>query len=136
MFVWKKEYETGIENIDLQHQKLFELGSDIFNIINVKDGLNHYSEIMKILSDLGDYVQYHFSYEEDYMETIGYSGLDDHKKLHKKLTEKILSIQSENIDGEQKTVLIVLLDFVADWIGHHILQDDFKYVELEKADIV
>ncbi len=135
MFEWKQEYETGIEIIDFQHQRLLELGSQIFNIINLKDGLDHYDEIMKIICELRDYVIYHFDYEENYLESIGYENLDEHKKLHKALIEKISTIEAKDIDGEQKTVLIVLLDFLATWIGHHILKEDFKYAKIIKTDI-
>lgn len=131
MFVWKEDYSTGIEVIDLQHQKLFALGSDIFDLINLKDGLDHYDEIMEILTNLRDYAIYHFDFEEDYMKSIGYENLDEHKKLHSALIEKLSSIETKDIDGEQKTVLIVMLDFVATWIGHHILKEDFKYAKPE-----
>lgn len=129
MFIWKDDYNTGIEEIDNQHKRLFELGSQIFELVNLKDGLDHYDEIMSILNDLREYTIYHFDYEENYMKSINYNDLKNHKELHDKLIDKISNIETKDIDMEQNTVLIQLLDFIANWIGNHILKEDFKYVE-------
>lgn len=129
MFIWKDDYNTGIVEIDNQHKRLFELGGQIFELVNLKDGLDHYDEIMTILNELREYTIYHFDYEEKYMKSINYNNLKSHKELHDKLIDKISNIENKDIDMEQNTVLIQLLDFIANWIGNHILKEDFKYIE-------
>ena len=130
LFKWKDDFNTGINEIDLQHRKLFKLGSEIYVLATLKDGLDHYDEIIKILDELKDYAVYHFDFEEKYMSSKNFSDLDEHKKLHSAFIDKISSIESKDIDDKQKTVLLQLLDFTANWIGSHILKEDFKYRNL------
>ncbi len=129
MFIWKEEYNTGLPEIDAQHQRLFELGSEIFSLVNSKDGADHYDEIVAILDDLREYTIYHFDFEEKYQLSIDYENYDEHKILHDNLIDKLTNIETENIDSMQGTVMIHLLDFIANWIGNHILKEDFKYLE-------
>ena len=129
MFIWKEEYNTGLPEIDAQHQRLFELGSEIFSLVNSKDGADHYDEIVAILDDLREYTIYHFDFEEKYQLSIDYENYDEHKILHDNLIDKLTNIETENIDSMQGTVMIQLLDFIANWIGNHILKEDFKYLE-------
>ncbi len=130
MFIWKDDYSTGISDIDSQHQRLFELGSQIFQLANLKDGLDHYDEIISVVDALREYIIYHFSFEEAYMKSKNFDNFDNHKILHDSLIDKITNIDPKSIDTNQGTVLIQLLDFVATWIGNHILREDFKYKDL------
>lgn len=130
MFEWKEDYNTGISDIDTQHQRLFELGSQIFELVNLKDGLDHYDEIIGIIDDLREYTIYHFAFEEEYMKSKNFDDFDNHKVLHDNLIAKISNIDTKDIDAKQNVVLIKLLDFIATWIGNHILKEDFKYKHL------
>ena len=129
MFIWKEAYNTGLPEIDAQHQRLFELGSEIFSLVNAKDGADHYDEIIAILDDLREYTIYHFDFEEKYQQSIGYENFEEHKELHDKLIDKLTNIETEDIDSMQGHVMIQLLDFIANWIGNHILKEDFKYLK-------
>lgn len=127
MFVWKDDYNTGIDEIDTQHRQLFKLGSQIFDLVSLDDGFDHYDEIINILNDLREYTIYHFDFEEKYMLSIGYEDFDSHKDLHDKLIDRISNIETKDIDSDQKSISLNLLDFIATWIGNHILKEDFKY---------
>lgn len=130
LFEWKEAYNTGISDIDTQHKRLFELGSQIFHLVNLKDGFDHYDDIVAIIDDLKEYTIYHFSFEEEYMKSKNFDNFDNHKILHDNLIDKISNIDLKDIDNKQSTVLIQLLDFIATWIGNHILKEDFKYKDL------
>lgn len=130
MFEWKEAYSTGIGDIDSQHQRLFQLGSEIFDLVNLKDGYDHFDEIMAIVDDLKEYTIYHFAFEEEYMKSKNFDNFDNHKILHDNLIAKLSAIDSKDIDNRQDAVLIQLLDFIATWIGNHILKEDFKYKDL------
>lgn len=129
MFVWKDDYNTGISEIDAQHRQLFKLGSQIFDLVSLDDGFDHYDEIINILNDLREYTIYHFDFEEKYMLEIGYEDFDNHKELHDKLIDKITNIETKDIDSDQRSISLSLLDFIATWIGNHILKEDFKYAK-------
>jgi hemerythrin len=126
-FKWKDEYKTGIEAIDGQHRRLLEIGARIFELAELDDGYDHYDEIMQVLSELKDYTQYHFTYEEKLMESYGYENYEAQKFQHYFLVKKIEKFQDSDVDDKQKETILGLAAFVSDWITNHILKEDMKY---------
>ncbi|MDF2523932.1 MAG: bacteriohemerythrin, partial [Clostridiales bacterium] len=51
-FKWKNEYNCNVSDIDEQHQKLFEIGSRIYYMASLNDGIDHYDEIIAVLEEL------------------------------------------------------------------------------------
>ena len=78
-FEWTPKLSVGEENIDSQHQKLLDYTNKLINDISSSADLR---TIRSTIDFLGKYVDEHFSYEEDYMEKIGYPGLSDQQKQH------------------------------------------------------
>ncbi|NFA16199.1 bacteriohemerythrin [Clostridium botulinum] len=129
MFEWKKIYCCNISKIDNQHKRLFELADEIYTIVSVNDGYDHFDEIMEAIKALKEYTVYHFSYEEEVMRKYEYGDLDNHKVEHDAFVNKIKSINEEEIDEKQKNFLMDLLEFIVNWIENHILKSDLKYKE-------
>ncbi|NFJ54336.1 bacteriohemerythrin [Clostridium botulinum] len=129
MFEWKKCYSCNISKIDNRHKRLFELADEIYTIVSVNDGYDHFDEIMEAIKALKEYTVYHFSYEEEVMRKYEYSDLDNHKVEHDAFVNKIKSINEEEIDEKQKNFLMDLLEFIVNWIENHILKSDLKYKE-------
>jgi len=127
MFKWKDSYSTDIKEIDKQHKRLLEIGSELAQIVSAKDSLDHYDEIMKVLSELKKYTIYHFNYEEAMMEKYQYGDLDKHRREHQAFVTKIVEVESKDIDENQKRVSMDILIFIADWIEKHILKTDHEY---------
>ncbi|KXG77087.1 bacteriohemerythrin [Thermotalea metallivorans] len=127
MFKWKDIFSCNVAEIDKQHQKLFELGTKLYQIISIKDGSDHYDEIMEVLEELKNYTIYHFQYEEQLMEQYGYEELALHKEEHKAFINKILALEAQDIDEEQRKVTMDLIVFISNWIEQHILKSDFRY---------
>lgn len=124
---WREKYRCDIEEIDTQHKKLFEIGDELYTIATLKDGLDHYDDIIAILQKLKDYAIYHFKYEEELMEKYGYEELEEHKKVHDKFVNKVIEFEHKDIDEDQDAVALNMVMFLADWIEQHILGTDFKY---------
>jgi hemerythrin len=127
LFKWKDSYSCSISEIDNQHKKLFEIGSRIFSVASLKDGYDHYDEIMDILNELKDYTIYHFSYEEKLMETHNYENYESHKIEHAFFVKKLMRLEKKDFEGDQNEALMDIITFVADWISGHILKTDMKY---------
>ena len=126
-FEWKDTYSVNVEKIVEQHKKLFEIGGRITDLVMVKDGFDHYDEIMDILQELTEYTIYHFNFEERLMEKYGYEGLDSHRIEHIFFMKKIEKVREKDIDSKQSEISIDLVAFVSDWITSHILTTDMKY---------
>ncbi len=132
LFKWRDAFRLDIPEIDSQHQKLFEIGSRLYEIISLKDNYDHYDEIMQIIDELRDYAKYHFSYEEKLMREKNFEGYDIHKAEHNFFIKRIAAINVEDIEEDQSKVMLDMVTFIADWISGHILKTDRLYREILK----
>ncbi|MDD4601841.1 Bacteriohemerythrin [bioreactor metagenome] len=129
MFDWKPEYSVGIAAIDTQHKRLFELVGQLHEIARTNDGFDHYDEIVKVFNELRDYTVYHFGYEEKLFEQYNYDSHETkiHKLEHGGFVNKMIKIGQEDLDKNEKKILLNVIMFAVDWIEKHILHTDKKY---------
>jgi hemerythrin len=128
MFDWSQKFSLGIESVDAQHKKLFEIGKELYNLL-VKKSIDKHDEIEKILKDLEEYSKYHFKFEEDLFIMANIPDIEEHKKEHDEFIERIVEISKMDIKTGQNRINIEMLTFVAHWIENHILLTDSKYKE-------
>ncbi len=128
MFLWKEEYNTGIDDIDKQHKELFRISSEAYKLLKNDLRTDKYDNLIKIISDLRDYTIYHFNYEENRMAEKKCKGFFAHKLEHEAFKEKINSIDFKSIDLRQDESIAELLELVYNWITDHILNTDKGYV--------
>ena len=124
MYEMKEEYKIGVELIDEQHKKLFELANKAYILLKDDFSLDKYDKIVHILEELKDYTIFHFKSEEEYMESINYKKLFTQKIEHEEFIKKIEAIDLRNIDEKQDESLVKILNFLNDWLTEHILKTD------------
>ena len=126
MFQFTKDCMLGIEQIDKEHQHLFELINDGIEILQNEYVGEHYREIKELLAELEEYAEEHFSHEEAYMEKIRDPELILQRTQHMFFREKIREWSFYNIDEEesQRELLGDLMKFLAKWLYHHIIGSD------------
>lgn len=124
MYHFKDEYRTGIESIDREHEKLFEIADKAYNTLMDEFIPDKYDYIVEVLKELMDYAATHFRHEEEYMMSIRYKKLFSQKASHQEFIDKIADYNLDKIDENQKTVIFELLDFLNDWLIHHIIESD------------
>ena len=124
MYNFKDEYRTGIESIDLEHQKLFEIADRAYETLMDEFIPDKYDYIVDILDELKDYAATHFRHEEEYMISIRYKRLISQKASHDEFIDKISSYDLSAIDENQKGVILELLNYLSDWLIHHIIGSD------------
>ena len=71
-----------------------------------------------------DYTIKHFGDEEEYMEKIGYSGLEAQKVAHQAFVDRLNEVNLEAVDGDQEGYLRELIEFLLGWLANHILKMD------------
>ena len=120
-FDWKAEYSMHIPGMDAQHQKLLAIAKNITEASRSDLGE---STVRDNLDQLVEYTQTHFRDEEEYMAKINFPGLEEHKQVHKKLTEQALKYKETMITNPD-----VFQNFMADWLIVHILHEDRKYAQ-------
>ena len=124
MITWKDDYKVGIDLIDEQHQKLFEIAGRAYDLLKNNFKMDKYDAIVDIMEELKEYTAYHFKTEEEYMQSIGYKRFFSQKVQHNDFIEKINGIDLKKVDDNQGVYLMDILEFVANWIGGHILGED------------
>ena len=122
MFDWKEEYSLGHAEIDSQHQRLFELASDLHAAVAMGQGK---AMMSKTLSHLVAYTRMHFATEERLMQAHQYPEYTRHKADHGTLTARVLDLQKDFETG-RGALTIGLLQFLKDWLTHHIGETDRK----------
>lgn len=125
-FAFTEEYRTGIEMVDEEHKRLFEIIRETNDLIYAELLHDKYDGIMQLLDELREYTIVHFSDEEAYMERIGYEGLAAQKKAHQAFVDKLTEINLEEVDDNQQAYLEELIQFLLGWLINHIKQVDKK----------
>ena len=131
-FAFTDKYKTGIEMVDEEHKKLFEIIRETNDVINTEFVHDKYDEIMRLLAELKNYTEIHFSDEENLMEEIGYPGLEAQRMAHESFVEKLVTIDLEEldeIDDNQQEYLLHLIDFLLGWLVNHIIGMDKKIAD-------
>lgn len=135
MFTWKTKFSLGISEIDAQHQELLAIGMKLYRLMSDKISRksDKYDEIMEIIHEIKDYTIYHFEYEEKILDDMKYDQTIEHIREHNAFVNKIVEIESSDIDSFQNMISMDLIAFIASWIEKHILESDMAYVEAMKA---
>ncbi len=124
MYVMKEEFLTGIESIDKEHEKLFEIANRAYETLMDEFITDKYDYIMDIFEELKEYAANHFKHEEEYMLGIKYKKLFSQMAEHEEFIEKINGYDLSQIDENQKETILEVLEFLNDWLVHHILESD------------
>lgn len=127
MYEMKNEYLTGIEFIDNEHRRLFEIAEQTYQLKNEEFISDKYDQIKALLEELKDYTRMHFAHEEEYMQSIGYKKLFTQKVQHQAFIDWLEEQNLDEIDTEfenQDAVVDNILKYLTDWLVHHILETD------------
>lgn len=126
---WDEQYQLGIEKIDEQHKRLFEIADSIYELLNNDIYLDKYDRIMIVVDELKEYTDFHFKTEENFMRETGYRKYLSHKTRHDDFIAKINNLDLNVIDENQADYLGEILDFVCMWIKNHILSEDKQFTQ-------
>lgn len=124
-FPWSDEYSVHLRVIDNDHKDLVNTVNELHDAIS---GGGKREEIGRIIGTLAQYVDEHFSREEALMESNAYPDVAGHKRIHRHLARQVYAIRT--IFGSKPQLIdpAKLLRFLRDWLVHHILEEDRKYV--------
>lgn len=124
MYEFKEEFLTGIDQIDAEHRRLFEIANELYTLKCEEYMPDKYDHIRHILEELWDYTLTHFEHEEAYMESIDYKRLPEQKIQHEAFEETIGDWDMDAIDENQDETIDEILGIVTNWLVNHILYED------------
>ncbi|MCU7495335.1 MAG: hemerythrin family protein [Ignavibacteria bacterium] len=120
---WNSRFSVGIDDIDKQHMKLIGYINELHDAMKIGKAKDIMAPILK---NLVDYTIYHFSLEEKYLAQNFYPGYLSHKKEHTDFVDHVSGFQKSFNEGSA-FISIDVLNYLREWITHHILETDQKY---------
>jgi hemerythrin-like metal-binding protein len=120
---WNESLSVGVEKFDRHHQHLIGI---INRLEQVSEKRGSRREISEILRELMEYTRYHFSSEEEAMDTCGYEKADVHREKHRHFEQKVEDLvsrfASSHLDPGKD-----ILPFLREWLYQHIMVEDRLY---------
>lgn len=131
MIIWRESYNTGVQQVDTQHQELVEKLNEFLDACIQQKGKD---QIMETLSFLKSYTVEHFRDEEAIMQKINYPEYAAHKKEHDDFIGAIAELES-SLPEHGPTILTTLKlnRTLTDWLLNHINKNDQKIGEYIRA---
>lgn len=131
---WVPALSVGIASIDAQHRVLLAYINQLAtNIALPKDdsalGKMLKAALGQTLKGMADYTKIHFAYEERLFKLHGYDHTDEHEHSHRTFEMQLQHFVKRFEAGDDRLAKEVL-DFLVDWLKHHILVDDKAYMPL------
>lgn len=126
-YEWDPALDTGDETVDRQHRELVAM----LNRLREAEQADKAADVVPdILAGLSAYVSTHFACEQDLMVSLGMpeSFVAMHSEEHRRLTERTRDFVLAYRRGEVESVG-ALVDFVYDWLVHHIHRVDRQLVQ-------
>lgn len=119
---WSRDLETGYENVDTQHKKLFALVNDLL------DACAHGRDTETLQGTLDFLVQYtlqHFRDEEALQLIYRYPEYDRHKREHEDFKKTVgVLVQRFQESGSSSELSHDVSKFVGAWFLRHIQVKD------------
>ena len=119
-YEFTKDYLTGIDEIDKEHARLFEIANECYDLVMDDEAMDRFDKIVALLDELRTYAATHFANEEAYMERIQYERRFSERYQHLRFIQKLSEIDLDDIDENQQEYLLGILDFLARWLYGHI----------------
>jgi hemerythrin len=120
MFEWNASYSVGVGSVDAQHQNLFAMCRELHGAMVAGQGK---AALARILDRLVQYTVVHFAHEERLMRLHDYPDVAAHRAEHEALTKQVLKFQ-EDFTAGRASITVQLLQFLRNWLQHHIQASD------------
>ncbi len=129
---WSESLSVGIEEIDLQHRKIFDLIVSLGDAIRRGDSQ---SKLEEIIYQMIDYSSYHFETEESYFKKFVFPGQGAHVREHNLFVDEVKTYRTRLERGE-KGLAVEIFDFLSGWISQHVQGMDQRYAPFLRYHIM
>lgn len=119
-FEWAEDMAIDHGPIDRNHKKLIAHVNLLHTATTEGNGQEVVGELLK---ELLNEMRGHIRQEEQYIESLGYPGLEEHKTKHTQFITALNGLQTRHIAGST-TVASKLSTLLRDWLSVHIQRYD------------
>jgi hemerythrin-like metal-binding protein len=125
-FKWNSDLNTGVENIDAEHNKLFSMFEIFGDACSEGWGA---SVVASILDDVLEYTIFHFDGEEKQLAQRNYALLAQHQEIHQDLKDRVAAYRKSVVECDHDRDALESLGmsvggFLQDWLIQHIMEKD------------
>ncbi len=120
---WTNDLALHISDVDAQHKQLINIMNELHSAMSANKSQ---TIILDVVSRLKDYINTHFSYEENLFDNSAYPKSREHKFIHKTFIEKVDAFEKDLKSG-RVTVSMEIMRFLKDWLVKHIQGTDRQY---------
>lgn len=130
-YQWCDSMSVGVALLDSDHQALINLINRLHEYLECEEDQ---AVLDEVFDKLVTYIDYHFRREEKVMEACEYPLVDGHREEHLRFTQEVRYNRDRYVrDGDAK-IGQDLLDFLKNWLTHHILIQDMDYKSFVEGD--
>jgi len=120
---WRKEFETGVAEVDHEHQELVGLINELHEQIGADAARETVSDF---LGEVFAKISAHFALEETVMRKHDYDEYADHKADHEKLLDDLRDIMDDFEADAGADYKKALGAAVRDWFVNHFKTKDAR----------
>ena len=134
LMTWTSAMSVGVPELDEDHRVLFRI---INQLAESKENDDHVGILRQSLYSLLRYAEFHFAREEKVLAACEFPAMTHHKQEHRAFTNHMRKLAEALDDEELPAAEIVnqeLLDYLKDWLNHHILIEDMSYRKLAESN--
>ena len=120
---WRKEFETGIADVDHEHRELVDLINELHEAVRVDADRD---TISNFLGEVLARISAHFALEETVMRKHRYDEYEAHKAEHEKLLDEIRDIMDAHEESDSADYQSTLSTTIRDWFVNHFKNKDAR----------
>lgn len=134
---WRKKYESGNKDIDLQHMVIFNMAQKALYLAKAPqldeiDGAV-FKEAINLTDEMIAQTCAHCEFEENLLSGLNWQNLDSHRTDHQRLIARAKDLRQAVVGSTAPNQLRALINFLAiEVIVNHMLQSDSTYFPLIK----
>ncbi len=123
-FIWNEENNIGVDIIDKEHQRLFNIINKLFAL--KEEGKDSRRTCYEGIKFFKSHAIKHFADEEEYMKSIGYDGYEQHKSIHDSFRKNTLPTLEKELENTNYSTDAVehFLGVCSGWLVGHTLTED------------
>lgn len=125
MLEWNDDLSVMVAEVDEQHKKCVDMVNELYDSMRSSSSDE---TLLKIVDDMRNYTEFHFTTEEKLMEQYGFNGLQEHKQEHEEFIAKVGQVEGDCQSGKGSLDMEVL-NFLSNWLVTHINDTDKKMGE-------
>ncbi len=120
---WRKEFETGIAEVDHEHRQLISLINQLDAELG---GETSQERVEQFLGEVLAQITAHFALEEANMRRLGYDLYQEHKAEHERLLDELRDLMDDCERGQFDRSRERLAKAVQDWFVNHFKTHDAR----------